>query len=132
MTILPYSPNDHGEIIARWWTAHTGRVFQHALLPPVGLVGSDEHGPCCAVWLYMSVGIGVAFLENPVTRPGLSMRKAKLALTTLFKATEEVALTHDYGLIMCHSKLAGKKMMESIGYSFMPETFITGSKLIKQ
>ncbi len=131
MTVQPYQPKSHGETVAAWWEAHTGRRFQSALLPPVGVVAMDDAGAVGACWLHLSAGIGVAFMENPVTRPGLGYKAAKGVLAFMFAALEVVAIGHDYGMIVVHPIASGQRFMESLGFSFLPGKYITGSKILR-
>jgi hypothetical protein len=131
MTVQPYNKEAHEGLVSSWWEQHTGRRFQPALLPPVGIVGEDRHGPACACWLHLSAGVGVAFMENPVTRPGMGIKAAKSALTTVFTALEVIALTHDYGVIMVHPVASGQKFMESLNYVFEIPKYVTGSKVLR-
>lgn len=70
-------------MLSGWWDAHGLKGgFPRALLPPLGIMVSDAEGPCAALWCYESFGVGVAFLEFPVSRPGLSSRRAADAFST--------------------------------------------------
>lgn len=65
------------DLAEQWWEArHPGSPLPAALLPPLGVVIEDTVGPAGMLWCYESFGVGVGFLEFPVTRPGLSMRAA--------------------------------------------------------
>ena len=131
MTVRPYHPETDSDLCADWWHAHTGLALQTAVLPPLGVMAEDETGPCAAAWLYLSAGIGIAFLEMPVSRPGLSLRNARQAFKAVFGALEAAALTHDYGYIQCRSKLSTVKFAQSCGYQFSPEKLMAGSKALR-
>ncbi len=131
MEVESYNEAVHGRTVAGWWKARHKIALNPAMLSPVGVVGIVEGQPVCACWLYLSVGVGVAYLENPLTKPRTSLANAKQRLRILFAALEEVAKVHDYGVVICHARLPGVKFMEEQGYAFHPFSFATGTKLLK-
>jgi hypothetical protein len=68
------------EMVARWWQQHLGQPLREAALPPFGVIVRDAEGPAAALWGYECYGVPVAELAFPVTRPGLSLKKASAAL----------------------------------------------------
>ena len=131
MEIQTFSHMEHGEAVAQWWAARHKFAWQPAMLSPVGVVGVVDGQPVCACWLYLSMGVGVAYLENPLTKPGTTLAQARQRLRMLFAALEEVAKAHDYGVVICHALTSGVKFMESLGYAFHPFTYATGTKLLR-
>jgi hypothetical protein len=76
LTIRKYAPEDY-PMVNEWWRSHRSAPLEPMTLPPLGVVIEDEEwGPVGALWCYESFGVGVATLEWPVTRPGLSMAEA--------------------------------------------------------
>lgn len=67
-------------LVAAWWQAHTGQALAEASLPPLGVLVSDEEGPCAAVWCYECFGVPVAELIYPVARPGLTLTQSSAAV----------------------------------------------------
>ena len=67
-------------LVNEWWITHKKGGFAVALLPPLGVMVEDESGPVGALWCYEPAGVGVGFLEFPVTRPGCSAAKAKTVM----------------------------------------------------
>lgn len=118
MDIIPYSPADHSDLVAAWWRHHRGTVLQVAMLPPAGVVAVDDAGPCAALWLHLSVGIGVGFLENPVARPGMRLADSRKAFLLMMECLEDVALTHDYGVLVVHPEATMCRVLEGYGYHF--------------
>lgn len=131
MTIIPYSPEQHGELVSAWWRSHRGTALQVNMLPPAGVVAVDGHGPCAALWLHLSVGVGVGFLENPVSRPGMRLRESKAAFLLLVEALEAVALTHDYGVMIVHTPPAIARTLAGIGFNFTEKPMLTGTKILR-
>lgn len=131
MEVQPYNEADHGETVGWWWEQHTGWPFERALLPPVGVVGIDEDGPSCACWLHLSAGVGVCFIENPVSRPGLGMKQAADCFKTLLEALQKIALAHDYGVMVCNTMPAIARILKRCGFDFNETHKITGMKLLR-
>lgn len=131
MEIIPYSPVEHESLVSAWWRQHRGTVLQVNMLPPAGVVAVDDHGPCAALWLHMSVGVGVAFLENPVSCPGMTPAESRKAFLLLMGALEQVALSHDYGVMVVHTPAAIVRTLEREGFQFTDREVLTGMKLLR-
>lgn len=132
MTISEYIPAEHGETVSAWWNQrHPQTVFQPSMLPPVGLVGMVDGGVVCAGWLAMTVGVGVARVEMPITKPRTRLKDAKARLVMLFDALAAIALAHDYGVLMVHPRPEVRGFLESYGFTFEPYTYLTGAKLLR-
>ncbi len=129
MTVRNYLPSDAAAVGA-WWEARHGRTFPAAMLPPCGVVVEDNAGPVCALWLYMSVGIGVAFLENPVARPGLPPMRSMEAFDLALGALEITAKDHGYGVMVCHTMPPIARMLKKRGWKFSETPVITGEKYL--
>jgi hypothetical protein len=57
-----------------WNNAHTGHGITPARIPPLGVVVNGEDGePAAMLFAQMAVDRPVAYLEDPVSRPGLSV-----------------------------------------------------------
>ena len=131
MDIIPYDPAAHADLVTAWWRHHRDNVLQLNMLPPVGVVAVDDSGPCAALWLHLSVNIGVAFLENPVARPGLRLVESRRIFLLLLEVLESVALTHDYGVIVVHPSAGVARIMEGYGFEFDQRPVFTGIKLLR-
>lgn len=62
------------------WAEYHGRALQTNMLPPLGVIVERDGKPEAALFVYLSVGIGVAFLEHAITRPLLKPRQARESL----------------------------------------------------
>lgn len=92
------------QMVADWWSAHTKeREFVEAFLPPTGIIVERNGEPVAAVWCHLSAGIGVAFLESPVTRPGLCLAETSEAMHVGLDAIEAICRGHDYGLLVANT-----------------------------
>jgi hypothetical protein len=83
--IRPYTVDDYG-LIQGWREAHAGGEVTDAVLPPLGCVLEDECGPVAALFLFECCGCPVAFIDCPVTRPGLKTAEAVAAFEVLVPA----------------------------------------------
>lgn len=117
ITVRPYGiePGDY-QLVKSWWEEHdSGALFCETILPPLGLMACDETGPIAAVWAYQAVGIGVAFVKAPVSRPGIGA-KALTAFGALFEALEATLRTHDYGLVVALAEDRLEPWLERHGF----------------
>lgn len=130
-SVREYTKGD-AAMIAAWHRGHGGGAgpFPFALLPPVGIVIEHEEAPVAACWLYMAVGVGLCWLELPVSRPGLPLREAREAFRLGIAALEQIAQTHDYRVMMAHTTLSIARALR--GFGFQPEsgTKITLHKIL--
>lgn len=87
-------------VIAPWFAVHGMDVVPLSVLPPVGVAAiADDGTPLAAVWLYMALGVGVAWMCWAVTNPAVSPQCALSGLQLAIGAVEKVAIAHDYHLI---------------------------------
>lgn len=88
-----YTPEDLPML--RQWAEFHGRKLNEEVLPPLGVIVSRGGKPEAALFVYLSVGVGVAFLEHAMTRPMLTPRKARESLMHATSAV--VAAARDQG-----------------------------------
>ena len=91
------------QMVSEWNEGHTGKALAETLLPPVGVVVTQNGKGIAAGWMHLSAGIGVAFLENPVTKPGLDLKTARAALEWAMGALESVARSQGYSLLVANT-----------------------------
>lgn len=80
MTFRKVELSDLGMVQA-WAREHDSEPIPEEILPPLGVMVTDAEGPAAAMWCYESFGVGVAFLKFPVTRPGLTLARARAVIT---------------------------------------------------
>lgn len=116
-TRLIDNPVDYA-LVSEWWVKHQGVAVPFNLLPPVGVMAMDEDGtPAAAGWLYMAVGIGVAWMSWSVTNPNIPPIRALRALATATSALEAVAVAHDYHIVFTETaKPSLARWMQARGY----------------
>lgn len=90
-------------MVDAWWRDHGQGGLLENLLPPDGFIVERDGKPLCAAWLYLSAGIGVAFLEWVVARPGLPFAESKAAFIHLIQFLKQHARSCDYGVIWCNT-----------------------------
>lgn len=117
-------------MVSGWWQDHCGDELPLALLPPVGLVVEADGGPVCACWLYLAAGIGVCWLEWPVARPGLTLRESCAAFSHAVECLEEIARTHDYGVMVAHTLPPIARMMKGMGFHMDQRQKVTVTRRI--
>lgn len=88
------------QLVEEWGKSHGCVHFVETLLPPIGLMVEDDHGPIAVAWLHLSAGIGVGIVEHLFTRPGLDLRQAGDAVGHLIGCLKLIARSHDYGVLM--------------------------------
>jgi hypothetical protein len=79
MSVRYYAPQDYAAV-SSWWEERHAEQLPHATLPPLGVVVELNGEMQAALWVYECYGVGVAYLEWPVTRPGLSGGEAGRAM----------------------------------------------------
>jgi len=96
--------NDY-PVAVEWWTAHqTTKAPLREMLPKLGLVASNEHGdPHAFAWLFMDNSVGVCFVEFPVTKPGIGLRRARLAFDAILFGLKEAARAMNYGVMIAYT-----------------------------
>ena len=102
-----YKPDDHATL-QEWCVGHRSESVPAAVLPPCGLVVEDAAGaPCAIAFLYMAVGVGVAWLAWMTTSPRLAPPAAARALKALLGAADAVCREHGYGLLFTMTNRSG-------------------------
>lgn len=89
LTVRKYEAETDHPLINDWWQARHGALadLPAGLLPPLGCIVEDHLGPCFALWCYEAAGVGVAFIEWPVSRPGMQAVKT---ITAFEKAMDSL------------------------------------------
>ena len=90
MSVRVISPSDLPTLLA-WWRDRGEGELPDGILPPVGVIASDEHGPAAAAWIYQPTGVPLAILDWLITRPGLGQHQARHACREVFTALADAA-----------------------------------------
>ena len=103
-----------------WHEARHGYALSALLLPPLGFVVTDERGPCAALFCYQSYGVGVAFIDLALSRPGTSFAEAKKAFSLCLKAIVLACdETHKLFRISCDKPIT--RVLSSMGFQRAPQ-----------
>lgn len=90
MSVRTISPDDLPTLLA-WWRDRGEGELPDGILPPLGIVACDRHGPAAAAWIYQPVGVPLAILDWLITRPGLGQHQARHACREVFTALADAA-----------------------------------------
>jgi len=103
--------------LSSWWFERHKEPFPEALLPPDSVMVCRGGKTLAMLSVYLSYGIGVAFLEFAVTRPGLGIKDAREALEAALEGC--IALAHsrgDYSIFRCSTIPAIGRFLKSLGF----------------
>lgn len=109
-------PGDY-QTVADWYASHrNGEVFPEMVLPPHGVIASVDGVPTCALWVYLSFGIGVAHVEWPVSRRGAGVRVLASAFKGAMDWIEDVCRSHNCFLIFANTLPKIARYLPRIGF----------------
>lgn len=111
-----FNPENY-PIVEGWWKAHGVPAVGASALPPLGVIVEDESGPLAVCWLYLALGVGVAWLAWLTTNPEQSPLKAAKAVKYLIQAAE-AALPIEYDLLAAMPQQESyKRLLQKEGYT---------------
>ena len=113
------------QLMNEWWWAHGQGQLPKAMLPPDGFILECDGEPQCAGWLYLSAGIGVAFFEWVVSKPGLGLKKSKRAFCHLIDFIRMHARECNYGVVWCNTLPSIARMARGTGFVVAPQEKVT-------
>jgi hypothetical protein len=120
------------QVVSAWWQARHGQPFPETLVPPDAVIVERAGKPVAFLCCYLSYGVGVAFLEFAVTRPGLGFKVAREAMTMAINGC--VALAHgrgDFSFFRCNTVPAIGRVL--LGLGFLQDAYCsTGFSIHKQ
>lgn len=92
------------QMVSGWMEGRGMGMLLENLLPPTGIVLECDGEAVGAAWLYLCYGIGVAFWEGLVARPGLSMKEMREMLRHCTGALRAIAAENDVGVIKVYAQ----------------------------
>ena len=104
------------QLVESWAKGH-GSEFIETVLPPLGIIVERGGAPVAAIWCYLSVGIGVGFIEWPVTKPGQSLRQSREAILFGIDAIMTAGRANDYGLFRLCTMPGAARVLERAGWA---------------
>jgi len=108
---------DDYPVIESWARAHGRLQFWPEAVSPMSFLVEDDDGPLVFCGLYLSVGVGMAFLDGFFSRPGQSALKVLEAMKLLVAMAEEVCRAHDYGVIIGHTSPGVARYARNLGFT---------------
>ena len=125
-----YDASLHGETVRGWISARGLGRAGGMIFPPLGVVVVDEHGePMVCAWAHLSVNIGVAFLEDPIARPGLGLASVSAAFKVALGALEAACKALDYSVLVANTPPAIGRWLQNHGFKTLdPRQKITLTK----
>jgi hypothetical protein len=115
MEIREYRADDLPTLSA-WHEARHSTPFPAAILPPLGFVVEQGAQPIAALFCYQSFGVGVAFIDIALSRPGLSLAHARRAFFMCLSAIIlACADTHKIFRAFPHPAIA--RILKTMGFS---------------
>jgi hypothetical protein len=118
--LSPFRP-DLLPLINEWSRAAEMPGLNEAVIPPLGVVVSDGIGPASAMWCFECYGVGIAYLEYAVTRPGLEWTHAAnvLGVAACFlmsSAGRSVEPPGEYHTFRGCGRLANFRVLKRLGF----------------
>lgn len=106
------------QMVDGWCRAHGRPPLPETLLPALGIVVEEDGEAAAALWIYMDNSIGVCWLDCAVTRPGLTIARARecLAEAAGFLMAEAARLGYGACFAVVPEALAGR-MERTMGFT---------------
>lgn len=111
------------QLVSGWWGKHADGLFTETVLPPVGVIIEADGEECAALWCYESFGIGVAFLEFPISRPGMPPKMLMRVFGYAVEACVAIVKARakeqggDYCVFRCSTIPSIARLLPSLGFS---------------
>ena len=112
-------------MVDAWWGERGRGQFLENLLPPDGFIVERDGEAVAAIWLYFSYGIGMAFMEFAVTRPGQSAAQSRAAFKVLIDFARQLARERDFGMIWAHTFPSIAEFLKLDGWHAFPSQLIS-------
>lgn len=114
---------DHATMVD-WCDAHGSVAAPAAFLPPLGVVVERGDKELAMLFLYYSLSCPVAFVDNAVTRPKLSLKESVDALSFAFAYLNNEAQANGYAVIVAHVSPSLAKFMGRCGFNTQQEGLV--------
>lgn len=104
------------EVVGEWYEHHRKGIFPETMIPPLACIVEEDGVPIFFIACYESVGIGVAFLDWAIARPGNSVRQTSRAAIFGQHALCMAAKEHGYSVMLTSTPPAISGILKSAGY----------------
>lgn len=116
--------HDDFELLTGWWLAHDGQRRLESILPRCGVICSINDKPAAALFLHMDNSCGMCLVEHAVSRPGLSLKKARAAFGHCVACLKKIAGVHGYHTMAAFVPAAIARTLENIGFMRAEENLV--------
>ena len=124
-TVRQYEGGADYHMVNEWQRAHGSGPLSEVLLPPDGFISQEDGQDVAAAWVYFATGIGVGHVESLVTKPGLSLAQARIAIKTLVDFIWMHANQNNYGALIFHCVPAASRMADYLGLNVVSKGLVT-------
>lgn len=121
--IRPFKTETDLQTVSGWWSKHRNEDLPVAALPPLGVVVADAvtGEPVAALWCYECYGVGVAFIEFPVAKPGLQIGELRRVFDLAINAVIVLAGQFcdppgEYRLFRCATNQTIARILDGMGF----------------
>lgn len=114
--IRPYAAADF-PLLTEWWLAHDGQRRPESILPKCGVICSINDKPAAALFLHMDNSCGMCMVEHAVSRPGLTLQKAKAAFRHCVAVLKKIAGVHGYHTVAVYCPEPIAYVLERAGFA---------------
>lgn len=115
-SIRAYAADDF-ELITGWWLAHDGQRRPQSILPKCGVICEIDDKPAAALFLHMDNSCGMCMVEHAVSRPGLSLKKARAAFGHCVACLKKIAGIHGYHTVAVYCPEPIAYVLERRGFT---------------
>jgi hypothetical protein len=105
------------EAIAIEWGKARGYEYQDGTFSPLGCVAEKDGEAVCAVWACLVVGVGVAYVENVCSRPGLAPSVTREAFRAALECLEAACAALDYTVLVAYARPGFMRELSRMGWS---------------
>ena len=113
--IRSYAAEDF-DLLLGWWLTHDGQRRPESILPRCGVVCEIDGKPAAALFLHMDNSCGMCMVEHAVSRPGLSLQKAKQAFSHCVAVCKRIAGLHGYHTMAVYCPEPIARVLERAGF----------------
>jgi hypothetical protein len=121
--IRSYAAGDF-ERITDWWLAHDGQRRPESILPKCGVICEIDGQPAAALFLHMDNSCGMCMVEHAVSRPGLSLKKARTAFGHCVAVLKKIAGLHGYHTMAVYCLEPIAYILQRAGFSRGEENLV--------
>lgn len=114
--LRPYAGSDFS-MLTEWWLAHDGQRRPESTLPKCGVICLINNKPAAALFLHMDNSCGMCMAEHAVSRPGLTLSKARKAFGHCVAVLKKIAGVHGYHTMAVYCAEPIARILGNTGFS---------------